>query len=62
MLEHNGRKIITNYWAKPIPTNKYDWEAVFDDYDGAPDSNCPIGHGATQKDAVQNLIENCEEL
>ena len=36
------------------------WMATFDDYDGAPDSYCPIGIGTTQEDATRNLFEHDE--
>ena len=39
-----------------------DWAAYDDDtYDGAPDSNCPVGWGATKEAAVANLLEQIEE-
>lgn len=59
-MEYNGRKIITHFDYPPIPVRNCDWSAVFDDYDGAEDSNCPIGRGATEKEAVQDLIEQVE--
>ena len=58
---HNGRKIVTNFAQPPIPTRNCDWSAVFDDYDGAEDSNCPVGRGATEKEAIADLIEKVEE-
>lgn len=60
-MEYQGRKIITNFDYPPIPLREYDWSAVFDDYDGAEDSNCPIGRGVTEKDAVADLIDQVEE-
>lgn len=53
-------KIRTDYWAKPIPDRSFDWSAVDDDtYDGAPDSSTrnQIGHGATEAEAIAELIE-----
>lgn len=45
--------IKTAYWRKPIPTDRYDWEAIDDQtYDG-PGS--PIGYGATEADAIADL-------
>lgn len=60
-MEYNGRQIITSFDHPPIPVRSCDWSAVFDDYDGAPDSNCPIGRGATEKEAVSHLIEQVED-
>ena len=48
-------KILTNYWFKPIPTNRFDWSAVTEDYDGAEDSHDPVGYGATEAEAVRDL-------
>lgn len=35
------------------------WMATFEDYDGAPDSNCAQGYGATKELAAADLYE-CE--
>lgn len=59
--KYNGRKIITNFDYPPIPVRNCDWSAVFDDYDGAEDSNCPIGRGSTEREAIQSLIEMVED-
>ena len=60
-MEYQGRNIITNFDYPPIPVRSCDWSAVFDDYDGAEDSNCPIGRGATEKEAVEDLICSVED-
>lgn len=60
-MEYQGRKIVTDFDMKPIPTRNQDWTAVFDDYDGAEDSNCPLGRGATEKEAIENLICEVED-
>jgi hypothetical protein len=55
-------KIVTNFWMKPIPLRQFDWSAVDDDtYEGGEDSNCPIGYGATEQEAIQDLKEQIEE-
>ena len=34
------------------------WTAIdADTYDGAEDSNCPIGHGRTEREAINELVE-----
>lgn len=52
--------ICTDYWPKPIPTNRHDWTAYRAGYDGAPDagwpSNC-IGTGRTKYEAIAELLE-----
>lgn len=57
----DGRKIVTAHWLKPIPVNGFDWSAVTEDYDGAPDASCPVGHGPTEEAAVADLLEKIEE-
>ncbi len=55
-------KIRTDFWAKPIPLRQFDWIAIDEDtYDGAPDSHSPIGYGATEAEAVADLLEQIEE-
>lgn len=49
-------KIITHYWAKPIPLRNCDWSAVTEDYDGAD----PIGYGRTEAEAIEDLMEQLE--
>jgi hypothetical protein len=45
--------IKTTYWAKPIPLRNFDWSAIDDaTYDGP---GCPIGHGATEAEAIRDL-------
>lgn len=61
MYEYNGRKIITNFDYPPIPIRTCDWSAVFDGYDGSEDSQEPLGRGATEKEAIQALIEQVED-
>jgi hypothetical protein len=47
--------ITTHFDPKPVPDRGFDWIAVGDGYDGAPDSACPIGHGRTESEAVADL-------
>ena len=52
--------IVTLYDPKPIPDRRFDWSAVdADRYDGAPDSSTrnQVGYGATEAQAVAELIE-----
>lgn len=51
-------KIVTDYWAKPIPDRSHDWSAVDDEtYDGGG----PIGWGATEQEAIGDLLEQIDE-
>lgn len=63
----NGIKIHTSFDYPPIPVRSFDWSAVTDDYDCDYDdergffSNCPIGHGATEQEAIEDLLEQMED-
>lgn len=57
MLVQKHGEILTSYWMKPIPDRSCDWEAVFEDYDGATDSHCPMGFGHTEQEAIEDLLE-----
>ena len=49
-----SRKIITCFERPPVADRFLDWSATLDDYEGA---SCPIGHGATEREAVMNLLD-----
>ncbi len=54
--------IKTHYDPPPIPNRSFDWSAIDDDtYDGSPDSKCPVGHGATEEEAIADLKEQIAE-
>lgn len=44
--------ITTSNTYPPIPDRRYDWEAVHYDYEPGD----PIGHGATEAEAVRDLL------
>ncbi len=48
--------ITTCRICPPIGVRGFDWSAVLDDYDGAPDSKQPIGYGPTELAAVLDLL------
>lgn len=50
-------KIITRNVCPPIPVRCFDWEAVTDDYDEGE----PIGRGATEQEAIDDLIWQIED-
>ena len=53
-------KIQTNYVCPPIPIRCFDWSAVdADSYDGSPSD--PIGYGATEQEAIDDLLSQIEE-
>jgi hypothetical protein len=51
-------RIITRYEPKPIPISKFDWTAVLDDYD----LGSPAGWGATEAEAINDLINQLGEV
>jgi hypothetical protein len=52
----NGHKIVTQFWAKPIPSARWDWSATEEEYDYGR----PIGTGATEQEAIDDLLEKLE--
>lgn len=51
-------EIITNFVYPPIPDRRLDWSAVRDGYDGgdAEIGGDPIGWGATEEEAIADLL------
>ena len=47
-----SRRIVTSFDYPPIPYRGADWSAVRDDYEPGD----PIGHGATEADAIADLL------
>lgn len=57
----SSSKIITSYWAKPIPLRDCDWSATYDDYEGGDGYSEPagtIGFGSTEQAAIEDLMTN----
>ncbi len=55
-------KIVTHYVYPPIPIRQFDWSAVDGDtYDGAEGSHCPIGYGATEQAAIDDLLDQIND-
>lgn len=51
-------KIVTHHDPKPIPSRAFDWSAVDDStYDG----DGPIGYGATESAAIEDLKNQLDE-
>lgn len=48
------RQVTTTYQCPPIPIRSHDWMAYID-----PESG-PFGHGATEEEAVADLMEQLE--
>lgn len=57
LIELAGLSIRTEHIYPPIPCREFDWVAYDDDrFDGAEDSHCPAGFGATEAAAIVDLI------
>ena len=50
--------IITEYDPPPIPIRLFDWSAIDDD---TYEPGCPIGWGATEQEAINDLLEKLNE-
>lgn len=46
-------KIVTSYDPPPIPDRRHDWLAWDDD---TYEPGCPVGEGATEDEAVADLM------
>lgn len=63
----NSITVRTTHDYPPIPVRDMDWSAIDDDtYDVDCDgdgffSNCPVGRGATEQEAIADLLEQIEE-
>jgi hypothetical protein len=55
------RKICTDYWRKPGPTDKFDWMAWFDDDEPDDNGNMMAGYGSTEAEAIADLKELAED-
>lgn len=51
------KNIITSHDPAPIPLRQFDWTATYDDYEPGD----PIGHGATEQEAIEDLRLNTED-
>lgn len=51
------KKIRTSYWKKPIPTDRYDWEAWFD----GEEETHRVGYGRTEEEAINELKEEYDD-
>ena len=60
-------RIKTSFDYPPIPVRSLDWSAWdADTYDADCDQDgffttCPVGHGATEQEAIDDLLEQIEE-
>lgn len=55
------RKIVTDFWMKPIPIRQFDWAAYFDGDEPDDDGRMPHGSGTTEAEAIADLVEKYPE-
>lgn len=51
-------KIVTAFVYPPIPVRTFDWQATYDGDEPNDDGQMAVGSGATEAEAVTDLIEN----
>lgn len=51
-------RIRTDFVYPPIPVRTMDWQAVYDNDEPDDDGRMAVGHGATETEAIADLIEN----
>lgn len=51
----------TKFWAKPIPTDRYDWECYDDDVCGCHECHAIVGRGSTEAAAIADYEEQLAE-
>lgn len=51
-------RIRTDFVYPPIPIRNLDWQAVYDDDEPEEEGRMAVGFGATEAEAIADLIEN----
>lgn len=54
---NSGLEINTEFVYPPIPLRTMDWQATLDGYDAGD----PIGRGATEAEAISDLLDQLED-
>lgn len=55
-----SRRIITTLVYPPIPVRNMDWQAHFDGDEPNDDGQMKCGHGATEQEAIDDLLDGEE--
>lgn len=56
-----GEKIVIQFWMKPIPPRNFDYCAYRDNDEPDDDGHMLQGWGATEAEAIADLLERIEE-
>jgi hypothetical protein len=59
MIKHT---IKTHYIMTSLPIREFDWTAVLDGYDGSEESDDCCGTGATELEAIKDLLERLDSI
>ncbi len=54
------RKIVTDFWMKPIPVRQFDWCAYFDGDEPNDEGQMRQGFGRTEAEAILELLDGCD--
>lgn len=57
-IEKTHLGIVTAHIYPPIPIRTMDWQACYEDDEPDDDGHMRVGHGATEQEAVTDLIES----
>jgi hypothetical protein len=52
-------RIRTDFIYPPIPDRRFDWCAVDDSTFDGP--GCPVGYGATEQEAIDDLMQQVDD-
>lgn len=58
-IQQKHGHINTHHIFPPIPIRSFDWSAMRDDDEG--EEGRPVGYGATEDEALRDLIEQLED-
>lgn len=56
-----GEKIVIHFWMKPIPPREFDWCAYRNNDEPDDDGHMLQGWGASEAEAIADLLERIEE-
>lgn len=57
-----SRKIVTTHVFPPIPIRSMDWQAHYDGDEPNDDGQMLVGNGATEQEAIEDLVANSGEV
>ncbi len=61
-MDRAARKIAISHSRKPIPTDRFDWMASFEDDEPDDNGYMAVGFGTTEEDAIDDLMHRSGAL